>query len=98
LKSQGHINELNFYADILLNANTLSLCAVMVSAGLHVELGENSKSFSIFDLIVCLQMVELPADKGIVVGVRFCRDERAPPVSVHAHGFEVVTAKWGEKV
>jgi hypothetical protein len=92
LEGQRHINKLNFYANILLNANTFSLCAVMVSAWLHVELREDSKSFGVSDLVVCLQMVELPADKGIVVGVRFRRNKGAPPVSVHAKSFEVVTA------
>jgi len=70
----------------------------MVSAWLHIELREDSKSFGVSDLVVGLQMVELPADKGIVVGVCFRRNEGAPPVSVHAKSFEVVTAEWREKV
>ena len=44
-----------------------------------------------------LQCVELPLDKGVVVGVHVRGDEGSPPVDATAHGLDVTNSQ-GRKV
>jgi hypothetical protein len=62
-KRLGEVKQLNLNAHVLLGSDAFSLCAVVVSAGLVVELGEDGVAFAVLDFVVGLEVGELPAHK-----------------------------------
>jgi hypothetical protein len=97
-KGLWEVNELDFDANVFLRGNAFTLCAIMISAGLIVELREDSVALSILDFVVFLQVGELPAHKRVEVGVSVCGEETAAPVSSKTKVFKVLLAMGREEV
>jgi hypothetical protein len=81
-----------------LRHDTFTLGAVMVSARLSIQLREDRVSLSVNNFIVCLQVVELPFDERVIVGVLVRGDEGAAPINSQPEVLHVLAALWGEHV
>ena len=69
----------------------------MIGAGLFLRLGEDRVAFAEFDLIVSLEVMELPPDEFVEVWVLGSRDEVAPPIRVQTESLQVILAhRWEE--
>ena len=75
LKAIREIQKLNLNASVLLRAYTFSFGPIVVSARLSVELAKNGVALAELNLAIFLQMMELPADKRVVVRVAGGRNE-----------------------
>ena len=98
LELGGEVEQTDLDASVLLGSNTLASGAIVISAGLVLRLGVDRVAFAELDLVVVLEMVELPADEPVVVGVLRGSDEVSPPISVEAHFEQVLLAKGREEI
>ena len=71
------VKKLQLYASVLLRANTLILlsCSVVVSDWLAILYTIDSISFAKLDFAFLFEVMELPADEGIIIRVSLCGDE-----------------------
>ena len=67
-------------------------------ATMTVSLSESFAWMHASELYLLVQGVELPPNKGVVVGVDVCGDEGAPPVYSAAHGADVPHRQRGKVV
>ena len=70
----------------------------MVSHWLAVLYAVDGVSFSELDLAPLVEVVELPADKGVIVRIALSRDEGASPVGVDTEPGEHSLAEGREVV
>ena len=95
-----HVEQLQLDASVLLGADALVFlsCTVVVSHWLAVLYAVDGVSFSELDLAPLVEVVELPADKGVIVRIALGRDEGASPVGVDAELGEHSLAEGWEVV
>mmetsp|Transcript_6261 Transcript_6261/g.10189 ORF Transcript_6261/g.10189 Transcript_6261/m.10189 type:complete len:687 (-) Transcript_6261:112-2172(-) len=94
----GQLEELNLDTNVLLGANALTLCAVVISARLLVELGIDSVLLAVVDVSLALEQLELPADEAVEVGVLAGGDHGSTPVSRHADQLKILLALRREEL
>mmetsp|Transcript_57796 Transcript_57796/g.164208 ORF Transcript_57796/g.164208 Transcript_57796/m.164208 type:complete len:262 (-) Transcript_57796:936-1721(-) len=75
LERWRQLQELHLDGRILLRRHALALRPVVVHAGLAVRLAVDRRPLAEADLVLRLQLAELPAHKGVVVRVHRGRDE-----------------------
>ena len=69
----------------------------MICTGLSLGLGENCVAFAKFNLVVRLEVMELPSDEFVVIRVLVRRDKTASPIGVNAKSFKVFHAQRREE-
>jgi hypothetical protein len=82
--------ELN--QSVFLWVNTLSLRSIMIGADLVVFRREDRRPFSERNSALVLEDIELPLNKGIVVGVDLSCNEGPSPVNMNSKSLKVVSA------
>ena len=70
----------------------------MISTRLSLGLRKDSVALAELDLVFGLEVVELPADEHVVVGVLVCRNKIASPVNVDAKLKQILLSKRWEKI
>ena len=98
LQAVGELQHADLDASVLLDANTLTSSTIVISARLALSLGEDCVALAELDLVVGLEVVELPADELVVVGVLGGSDEVSPPVRVQTQAQEVLLALRREEI
>lgn len=97
LETVWEFKETNLDASVLLRCNTFATASIVVCTWLFLGLGENRVPFSKLDLIVCFEVVELPANELVEVLVLGGCDKVTTPVSVDAHALQVSLAHGWEE-
>ena len=97
LQASREVEHADLDASVLLGSNTFTSATVMIGTWLTLRLGEDSVALAELDLVVVLQVVELPANELIIVRVLGSGDEVPSPVSVQAQTQQVgLTERWEE--
>ena len=92
------LEHTNLDAGVLLGRDTLTTATIVISARLALGLGEDRVAFAKLDLVVILEVVELPPDELVVVRVLVRRDEAASPIGVDSKLLKVRHAEGWEEV
>ena len=92
------LKTLNLDAGVLLWHDTLTLGSVVVGTWLSILLTENGISLAKLDLAILLQMVELPPNEGVIVGVPLGGVEGSAPVHMHSKLLESLHSSGWEEV
>ena len=69
----------------------------MIGTSLPVKLRVDCVPLSEFNFSVSFEVVELPSDEGVIVGVLLRGDERSSPIGVNSEFLELFFADWGEE-
>jgi len=65
----------------------------MVHARLAIPRTIDGIPLAEFDLVQFVQLIGLPSDESVVVGVRVSRQEHTPPIDTGTKGFQVILSQ-----
>ena len=97
VEASWEVEQLQLDASVLLWANTFVFLprAVVVSHWLAILHAVDGVSFPELDLLSFVEMMELPADEGVIVRIALSRDEGASPVCMQAEpGEHSLAERW----
>jgi len=94
----GHLKQSDLDSCVLLRSDAFATATIVVGTGLSLGLRKDSVALSELNFVVGLEVVELPADKHVIVRVLVRRGEAASPVCVDAELVQVLFAKGREEV
>ena len=97
LQASREVEHADLDTSVLLGSNTFTSATVMIGTWLTLGLGEDSVALAELDLVVVLQVVELPTNELVIVRVLGGGDEVPSPVSVQTQTQQVgLTERWEE--